>query len=58
VFPPGAQDLAMQSIEDAREVLLSISLATRRERLAAFAGIVISTVLFAAAAPFAKGLER
>ncbi|WP_316176891.1 PAS domain S-box protein [Bradyrhizobium sp. SZCCHNRI1009] len=44
----------MQSIEDHREVLLSTSTATRRDQIAALAAIAISTLLFAAAAPFAK----
>ncbi|MGJ4950744.1 PAS domain S-box protein [Bradyrhizobium sp. HKCCYLS20291] len=44
----------MQSVEDPREILLSTSTATQRDKLAALAVVVISAVLFAAAAPFAK----
>ncbi|MGJ5034226.1 PAS domain S-box protein [Bradyrhizobium sp. HKCCYLRH3059] len=44
----------MQSIKDHREVLLSTSTATRRDQIAALAAVAISTLLFAAAAPFAK----
>ncbi|UFZ06671.1 PAS domain S-box protein [Bradyrhizobium ontarionense] len=44
----------MQSIEDTREVLLSTSTATHRDQFAALAAVVISTLLFAAVAPFAK----
>ncbi|NPU10380.1 PAS domain S-box protein [Bradyrhizobium sp. 83002] len=44
----------MQSIEDTGEVLLSTTTATHRDRVAALAAVVVSALLFAAAAPFAK----
>jgi PAS domain S-box-containing protein len=44
----------MQSIEDSGEVLLSTSTATHRDRAVALAAVVVSALLFAAAAPFAK----
>ncbi|MGC2780464.1 MAG: PAS domain S-box protein [Bradyrhizobium sp.] len=44
----------MQNLEDTRDVLLSTSTATPRAQRAALAAIAISTLLFAAAAPFAR----
>ncbi|MGJ5204597.1 PAS domain S-box protein [Bradyrhizobium sp. HKCCYLR20261] len=44
----------MPSNEDHRDVLLSTSLATRRDQLAALAAVAMSGGLFAVAAPFAK----
>ncbi|MGJ4887141.1 PAS domain S-box protein [Bradyrhizobium sp. HKCCYLRH3099] len=44
----------MPSNEDHRDVLLSTSLATRRDQLAALVAVAMSGVLFAVAAPFAK----